>query len=251
MAAIKVLTRASINWVKSTQVISAAQKLVVPVPKFADGGAPLVYPAGHEKVGQPMVDWEGKPIGERGIVFWNAKDRSWGAAKGDGTAVVIMNGATGEQAASLLADFRMLGAVDAITLIEFSGFLEWARDRGLTDMYPSDTGFIASKMTLVTPGSNVLLHAGGTYGHMKRDDRDIAQAARVDEPFEFRSGEETGGAEQRFLNGGVIISIQGGKYVYGIQPDVFLKTYRLATGAPITDLMEDIVLAELHEAAQE
>ena len=54
----------------STAVISGAQKFILPVPAFADGGEPLVYPDG-DKAGQPVVDREGRKISGRGIVFHN------------------------------------------------------------------------------------------------------------------------------------------------------------------------------------
>jgi hypothetical protein len=65
----------------STPVISNAQKFVIPVPAFVQGGEPLVYPQSYEKAGQPILDYTGKPLGDRGLVFFNGKDKSWQAVK--------------------------------------------------------------------------------------------------------------------------------------------------------------------------
>ena len=85
----------------STSVISSAQKFIIPVPAFVQGGEPLVYPQGYEKAGQPILDYTGKPVGDRGLVFFNGKDKSWQAVKGDGEGVIIINEVTQEQARKL------------------------------------------------------------------------------------------------------------------------------------------------------
>jgi hypothetical protein len=54
---------------KSTPVISQAQKFIIPVAAF--GGDALVYPESYPQAGQPVLDYQEKPIGERGLVFYN------------------------------------------------------------------------------------------------------------------------------------------------------------------------------------
>src|SRR4030095_15349769 len=68
----------------STAVISGAQDFIIPVPAYGASGEPLIYPKSHERAGQPIVDYEGKAIGERGVVFFNAKDQSWQGGVGGG-----------------------------------------------------------------------------------------------------------------------------------------------------------------------
>jgi hypothetical protein len=91
----------------STPVISNAQKFIIPVPAFGQSGEPLVYPPSYEKAGQAIVDYTGKPVGgsgteaARGLVFFNGKDKSWQAVKGDGEGVIIINEVTPEQAKAL------------------------------------------------------------------------------------------------------------------------------------------------------
>src|SRR5262245_37627986 len=84
-----------------TAVISSAQKFIIPVPAFGSTGEPLRYPASHEKAGQPIVDFEGKRIGERGLVFFNDKDKTVQAVAGDGDGVIIINEVTEQQAERL------------------------------------------------------------------------------------------------------------------------------------------------------
>ena len=85
----------------STAVISNAQKFIIPVPAFKDGGEPLIYPKNQPKAGQTITDYQGKPIGKNGIVFFNFKDQSVQAAAGDGKGVIIINEVTQEQAEKL------------------------------------------------------------------------------------------------------------------------------------------------------
>jgi hypothetical protein len=85
----------------ATPVISSAQKFIIPVPVLAGGGEPLRYPAGHEKAGAQILDFEGKPIGERGLIFFNDKDNTVQAVAGDGEGVVIINEVTLEQAVEI------------------------------------------------------------------------------------------------------------------------------------------------------
>ena len=90
----------------STSVISNAQKFIIPVPAFGRSGEPLVYPLISDKAGQPILDYTGKPVGDRGLVFFNGKDNSWQAVLGDGEGVVIINEVTREQATKLYQQIR-------------------------------------------------------------------------------------------------------------------------------------------------
>lgn len=233
---------AGINPAVGTPVISAAQKFVVPVPAFQNGGAALVYPAGAPKAGEPIADWSGKPIGERGIVFWNGKDQSWQAAAGDGNAVIIMNQVGEEMAASLHQRYQALGSPEAVTLEQLSSFLELARSLGAVDMYNSDRGFIRENMTPVNSDRYVMRAFQERFGHMKRDARDISTAVYIDSAFQFQGPAAT---PQVFEHGGVLVA-QPKQELRGIQPEVFLQTYRLASdGSAISDLLRQVMTARL------
>lgn len=221
----------------STPVISGAQKFIVPVPQFGSGGEPLVYPPKHQQAGQPIKDYQGKPIGDRGIVFFNGKDRTWQAATGDGQSVIILNEVSREKARLLDQKIRSLQPDPGkLTLAQLKAVLSFARsDLKINDMYNSTRTFIREKMT---PVSAEGLSQNGTdpvYGLRKRDDRDINQAIYIPGAFRFEGPAAT---PQVFTNGGVIVE-QGGA-MRGVQPEIFMRTYTLADGKPIRSLREDI-----------
>ena len=118
-------------------MISSAQKFIIPVPALGDSGEPLLYPEGDEKSGKSIVDYEGKPIGERGLVFFNAKDKSWQAVAGDGQGVIIVNEVTKEQGDRLDEKIRSFQAdPNKLTLTQLKQVLDFARDElELGDMY--------------------------------------------------------------------------------------------------------------------
>jgi hypothetical protein len=224
-----------VDFSHATAVISGTQKFIVPVPAFPDGGEPLVVPDGEDSAGRPIVDWQGLPIGDRGIVFWNDKDQCWQAAVGDGTAVVILNEVSEEQARALHAKFLDLGASD-VTLAGLKQFLAFARSLGLRDYYHSDLAFVRARMTPVRRGTLCLEHAGATLGFVKRDERDVAQAVYVERPFVLRRAD---GSFQKMPRGGAILRVATD--VHAVQPDVFLRTYRLAEdGCELDDLARSI-----------
>src|SRR5688572_6900298 len=142
------ITQEEIKFDLGSPCISSAQKFIIPVPAFPDGGRPLIYPEGHPKVGESIVDWEGKPIGERGVIFRNKTDASWQAAQGDGNAVIIMNQVNEEQAKALdsyiRTTFRNWPGRD-FTVDELEQLLEYARtELKLVDRYDSNTTFITN-----------------------------------------------------------------------------------------------------------
>ncbi|MEO1446404.1 MAG: hypothetical protein AAFV46_09235, partial [Cyanobacteria bacterium J06635_11] len=71
----------------STAVMSDAYKFIIPVPAQQEGAEPLVYPEGHAQAGQPIVDYKNRPIGDWGLVFFNAKDQAYQAVVADGNGV--------------------------------------------------------------------------------------------------------------------------------------------------------------------
>lgn len=223
----------------STPVISSAQKFIIPVPAFKQDGEPLVYPEKHPKAGQPILDYQGKPIGQRGIVFFNFKDKSWQAAAGDGQSVIIINEVTQEQAEKLYGEIgKRQSSSDKLTLSELKQILAFAqKELNLDDVYNSTRSFVAEKMTpvLTNESSRKTKNADDVYGFKKRDDRDINQAIYIPGAFTF---EGPAASPQQFKNGGVIIE-QGGK-MRGVQPEIFMRTYKLLDGSPIQSVTKDI-----------
>jgi hypothetical protein len=223
----------------STSVISNAQKFIIPVPAFAQGGEPLVYPQSYEKAGQPILDYAGKTVGDRGLVFFNGKDKSWQAVKGDGEGAIIINEVTQEQAKKLYQKVRELKPdPNSLTLDELKQVLSFAQKRlGLVDMYNSSRSFVQEKMTPVIAGEVPKVNGNEVkaYGFVKRDDRDVNQAIYIPGEFVFEGPAAT---PQEFKDGGVIVE-QGGK-MRGVQPEIFARTYKLSDGRSIFSVAADL-----------
>lgn len=221
----------------STAVISGAQKFIIPVPAFGPAGEPLVYPPGQAKAGTPILDYQGKPVGDKGLVFFNAKDQSWQAVAGDGQGVIIVNEVNQEQADKLLQKLQSFQPdPNRLTLAQLKQALAFARDElKLGDMYNSTRSFVRDKMTPVGEAPR----AGGqeleAFGLKKRDDRDVCQAVYIPGKFVFEGPAAT---PQIFENGGVIVA-QGGE-LRGVQPDAFARTYRFKDGRQITSPTADL-----------
>ncbi|HIK18254.1 MAG TPA: hypothetical protein IGS53_23620 [Leptolyngbyaceae cyanobacterium M33_DOE_097] len=217
----------------STPVISNAQKFIIPVPAWAQAGEPLVYPQGSDKAGQVILDYEGKPIGDRGFVFFNGKDKSWQAVSGDGNGVIIINEVTQNQAQQLYQKIQEFQPdPNNLTLAQFKQVIDFAQKQlGLVDMYNSTRTFIKEKMTPAIAGEVPKVNGKEVeaYGFKKRDDRDVNQAIYIPGRFVF---EGPAASPQEFAEGGVIVE-QGGK-MRGVQPDIFVRTYRLSDGRPIS-----------------
>ena len=210
-----------------TPVISSAQKFVIPIGKLPSGGEELKYPGGDVRAGDPICDYKGEPIGERGVVFFNYKDMAFQAVPGDGTGVIILNEVTKQQAQALEAKISSLATTPSrMTLEQIKEVLGFARDElGLKDAYNSSVDFINSKMT---PVSSDRKSGKSPYGHMKRDDRDICYAVFVPGQFAFDGPSLT---PQIFESGGVIV--KQGDSLRGVQPEIFDRTYTLSNGAPL------------------
>jgi hypothetical protein len=247
---ITTITAEKVNWDKGADVVSNAQKFVIPVPQFEGGGEPLVYPAGakdkdgNEIGGTPIKDWQGQPIGDTGVVFFNAKDQAWQAVKADGQGVVIMNQMTEEQGKAIM---NKIGADPSkLTLEQFKEVLTFAATteyndkgevtrEGCKDMYNSDRDFISKKMNaLETLDSGI-----PQYGMFRRDDRDVCKALFADGPGEFEA--QTGGGvtvkQPIPEEGGILVRQPDGKvFLYRkVDLEVFEETYRLKDGSPVVN----------------
>jgi hypothetical protein len=222
----------------STLVISSAQKFIIPVPALGGSGEPLVHPEGDEKAGKPILDYEGKPIGKHGLVFFNAKDRSRQAVAGDGQGVIIINEVTKEQADQLYQKIQSFQQdPNNLTLSQLKQVLEFANEElGLGDMYNSTKSFVKTNMSPAVTG---VPQVGGpeieAYGLKKRDDRDLCRAVYIPGKFVF---EGLAASPQVFEDGGVIVE-QGDEF-RGVQPEIFLRTYRLGDGRQIASLTADL-----------
>jgi hypothetical protein len=219
---------------ESTAVISSAQKFILPVGDWGAAGEPLVYPMDHAQAGAPIVDYQGNPIGDRGLVFFNYADQSVQAVPGDGSGVIIINEVTADQALALYQKVASLGAdPHQLPLDQLKQVLAYAQDDlGLGDRYNSTRDFIQAQMSPVRIEAPT--QGDAVYGFKKRDSRDISQAVYIPGAFRFAGPAAT---PQVFDNGGVIVQQQDS--LRGVQPDIFIRTYTFSDGRPIgavTDL---------------
>lgn len=219
----------------STAVISGAQKFIIPVPKFKNA-EPLVFPQDNPKAGQQITDYEGKLIGKSGIVFFNYKDKSVQAAPNNGEAVIIINEVNEEQAGKLDSEIKKLKAnPNDLSLAELKQILAFSHEKlDLSDMYNSTRSYVKGKMTPVFSNQKSS-NSDEAYGFKKRDDRDINQAVYIKGAFTFKG---PAASPQQFENGGVIVE-QGGK-MRGVQPDIFVRTYKLADGSAVDSSLVQI-----------
>jgi hypothetical protein len=209
------------------------------VPALGQGGEPLVYPVGDQKAGQPIVGYSGIPVGDRGLVFFNGKDQSWQAVEGDGEGVIIINEVTLEQAKTLYQRIATLKLdPNTLTLSELKSILVFAQKQlGLVDMYNSSRAFVQAHMIPAIAGVVPMVNGKAieAYGFKRRDDRDVNQAIYIPGDFVFAG---PAASPQIFTNGGVIVE-QGGE-MRGVQPDIFVRTYRLSDGRQISSVATDL-----------
>ncbi len=236
---IKTITASQVNWDKGADVVSNAQKFVIPVPQFEGGGEPLVYPAGAKDKngadigGTPIKDWQGQPIGDNGVVFWNEKDQAWQACKADGNGVVIMNQMTEEQGKKMMD--KIGGDPNKLTLQQFKEVLEYANsdEVGCRDMYNSDRDFISKKMNAMETS----LTGVPQYGLFRRDDRDVCKALFADGPGEFEAPSGGGVLVKQPIpeEGGILLRQPDGKvFLYRkVDLEVFVDTYKLKDGSQV------------------
>ncbi len=234
----------SLDKENSTAVVSSAYKFVIPVPPLGQQADQLVYPSGHPQAGKPIVDDQGNPVGQRGLIFFNDQDQAWQAVPDDGTGVIIINEVTPAQAAQLDEKVRSLAdSLSQLTLNQLKEILTYSRTiLNLGDIYNSTHDYVTHKLVIPSdpPAASAETRDDLSYGLRQRMSSDTYQAAYVPTAFAF-AGVTT--SAQIFAQGGVILEQQGQRR--SIQPEVFMRTYRLASGAPVSDLAADIAHLEI------
>jgi hypothetical protein len=212
------------NSPNALNVTSTTQKFVIPVPEMTNA-PPLVYPQGHANAGQPILDWENKPIGERGIVFAN-RGESIAAAPTNGQSVFIVNNVTEAQARAIQEKISALGGnVSKLSHAQYQELLAHIRDNvGLADIYNSDKTYVQNKMTKI--GAE-----GAPGGGLHQKNADVHKAVWVEGPVEFHGTSQSAGGVQKFENGALVV--HDGKEVRAIDGKIAQETYRKADGKPL------------------
>jgi hypothetical protein len=186
----------------------------------------------------PLWDYQGEPIGNLGLVFFNQPDQTVQAVVGDGSGVIIINEVTVDQA-DALHQYIMSLTPDpaALTLEPLKQVLAYAQvELGLGDMYNSEHIYVKENMSTIDIWKAEIADATVdlAYGFKKRDDRDISHAIYIPGHFQFQRDSLT--TPQLFEAGGVIVLQAGG--VRGVQPDIFIRTYSFSDGQPITEVSQ-------------
>jgi hypothetical protein len=222
------LSRDDVDFSTAKPVISAARKFIIPVAALGDADV-LVYPSGTEKAGQPITDWQGKPIGERGIVFFNEIDQCYQAAPANGRSVIIINEVTADQARFLEEFIRNLcDPIDSLSKFSLEALLAYARRQlRLVDIYNSTDEFILSKMRSVA-GVHAS-YAARPSGWMRRDASDICHAVLVKGPARFDGPAAT---PQEIPARGAFIVRQGTRYRM-VDIAAMLRTYMNPDCSPL------------------
>jgi hypothetical protein len=209
-----------VDFSRARPVISVAQKYIVLVPRLADAD-PLVYPPGCERAGRPITDWQGHPIGEKGIIFFNEVDRCHQAVAADGRSVIVINEVTDEQARAIEDFVGGLGqAIDRLSKRSLERLLAFVKtELGLLDIYNSSDAFVRSKMKPMEGATGFV--GARPWGWMRRVDGEICHAVFVKGPAQFAGPAATA---QQIPPQGAFIVRQGRGYRM-VDLAVMLRTY--------------------------
>jgi hypothetical protein len=222
------LRRENIDFSKARPVVSPAQKFVIPIAVLHDADR-LVYPPGDENAGQPIVDWNGKVLDGKGIVFRNGKDNCCQAALADGHNVIIVNEVSASHARAIENFIRHLAEpIEALSKSSLARLIDHlATELRLVDVYDSTDDFVCSKMIPI--GDSHTTARRRPAGWMKRNDQDIWQAVFVAGPAEFAGPAPS---PQTIPVQGAFIVRQDLKY-HLVDSEVMMRTYMNPDGSPL------------------
>ncbi len=224
IAGVRFFGQSHVNLDLGAQVVSNAQKFIIPVPAF-QGRAPV------DNTGKQIVDYQGKPRTGEGFVWYNAIDKAAQFVPTDGTGVIIMNEITEEIGKKIQAKIAELTGVPGgdpskLKAPDLEKLMNYViNDLGQKDCYDSSNTFIDSKMHAMETSKTGVPR----FGLHRRDDRDICQVVFVRGTGEFAGPAFT---PQQFDDGAIIL--RQGEKMRLIQPDVFFRTYSQVNGEPLT-----------------
>jgi hypothetical protein len=217
-----------VDFSRARPVVSAAQKFVIPVAVLHDADR-LVYPPRHKKAGQPIVDWDGKALEGKGIVFLNQKDNCVQALAADGRCVIIVNEVSCLQARAIEDFIRELAEpIEELSKSSLERLLDHlATKLQLVDVYNSTDDFVRSKM--ISIGDDRTSGRMRPSGWMKRDDRDVCHAVFVKGLADFAG---PAASPQKIPTQGAFILRQGLEYRM-VDSQAMMRTYMNLDGSPL------------------
>lgn len=217
------LTPESLNFEQGLKVVNRTTRFVVPVPSLVDGGEPLIYPWATSRQGEAIKLREDGTV-ERGIVFFNGKDRAWQAVRGNGQEAILINDVSREQAEFLTAELNKLGGAHRITIDGVRTLMEKARGiLGITDFYDKKMAGVNADMAVIDPSMPYYRVVTKPAVH---------SAIYVRTGFTF-----AGPVPQVYPEGAVIVN--DGKHSWGVDAGVFQRNFKAIEGG-IERALEDL-----------
>jgi hypothetical protein len=211
-AELPVLAKASLDFSASADYLNRTKRYVVRVGELPEGGEPLVYPEGTDNAGEAIKAHEdGTP--ERGVVFWNGKDRVWQTVRGNGKETILITDVNAGQAALLEAkEMELLGDNPSHSLESARELLQYGADvLGLVDRQNKKAAAVENEMEPIS---------GGSPNHQRVTKNVLHKAVFVSSGFIFKDGP----VEQTYPEGAVILT--DGKHCWGIAKDVFIRNFK-------------------------
>lgn len=218
-----VVLKDDLDFSKSANYVNRTQRYVLRIPELQDGGELMIYPEGTPKAGKAIKKCdEGTP--DRGVIFYNGKDRVWQGARGNGKEAILITGVGNEQANLLDEKEReILKDLPAHTLETVKALLTYANNGlALIDAQPKKAAAVEKEMGAIKDSC---------LGHMIVTKGVQHKAVYVKSGFVFQSGP----VEQTYPEGAVLVT--DGKYVWGVAKDVFATWFKRSEGEQEIDLV--------------
>ena len=217
------LSKEQLDFSRSANYVNRTKRYVVAVPALPEGGEPLVYPVGTDEAGKAIKELsDGTP--EKGIVFFNGKDRAWQAVRGNGHEAILITDVDAAQAIALDAKkTELLGGAHELSLTEIKDLLRYAsQDLGLIDAQNKKASAVATEMIVID---------GSVSGHMQVIKDTLHKAIFVPEGFIFTEGP----VKQTYPEGAALVT--SGRHVWGIDKEVFIRNFKRVNEGQEIDLV--------------
>ena len=137
-----ILSKADLNFQNALAVIPATQSFLLPIPAFETD---------ELSEQQPVLKGSSKSGDNKGVVFLNAKDKSWQQVRSDGEGVVVINDVSPAQSKALLKKVMQLSnnQPENLDKDKIKLFLKFTHALGLKDVFQADKNFVETKMNMI------------------------------------------------------------------------------------------------------
>lgn len=214
-----ILSKADLNFQNALAVIPATQSFILPIPAFETD---------ELSEQQPVLKGSTKSGDNKGVVFLNAKDKSWQQVRSDGEGVVVINDVSPAQSKALLKKVMQLSnnQPENLDKDKIKLFLKFTHALGLKDVFQADKNFVETKMNMIEVWDSGVENLGF---HKYQDKKEVL-AVRFSGIVSF---EDPSFSKHTYENGCVVVKNEDNK-IQVVKPDVFLKSYTKPNGSPVT-----------------